>query len=76
MRSPRVSRGDSHRAQLTWVLPGLWQGDAVRVGSIDDKRDFQEVVGGMKSLGYNQETQDRVFELVAAIILLGEVRAR
>eukprot|EP00730_Choanoeca_flexa_P005615 TRINITY_DN11985_c2_g1_i3.p1 TRINITY_DN11985_c2_g1~~TRINITY_DN11985_c2_g1_i3.p1 ORF type:complete len:1188 (+),score=415.45 TRINITY_DN11985_c2_g1_i3:134-3697(+) len=50
----------------------LNQGQASKVRGMDDSRWFNEVVQGLKFIGFTDAEQQSLFEAVAGVILLGE----
>ncbi len=45
----------------------------VNVSSIDDQKDFAEVLNAFTELGFKQDEQDRIFSVVSAVASLGNV---
>lgn len=47
--------------------------ESLKVKGMDDAKDFKQVESAMATLGFSDQERDSVFEIVAAIILLGDV---
>jgi myosin-1 len=51
----------------------LFKSNCYSVDSIDDHKDFEEMVGGMRAVGFSQEEINETFRLVSTILWLGNL---
>ena len=52
----------------------LNQGGAEKVGSMDDKKEYNEMIAGLKAVGFSSADEEALLSILAVVILLGEVK--
>lgn len=52
----------------------LNQGGAERVGSMDDKKEYNDMIAGLRAVGFGAEDEAAMLDVLAIVLLLGEVK--